>query len=227
MKRLNIIIVAAAFICIIPDAFPAELRVIANPNIKTDAISSDELKSLFLEERISLADGTHIEPVLRKNGAMHEKFLRDYLGKNPDDLQRYYQSLVFSGRASMPEELGSDAEVVAYVARTRGAIGYVSSEANTEGVKTLLILSAHSDARRKLITRIEPQYPETLQRLNIGGTVRLQVTISPKGNVEHVELLGGNPILAEAAIEAVKQWVYSPGPTRTTTEVTIPFDQHH
>jgi TonB family protein len=94
-------------------------------------------------------------------------------------------------------------------------------------VTTLLILSTHGNEQRKLITRFEPKYPETLQRLNIGGTVRLQVTISPKGNVEHVELLGGNPILAEAAIEAVKQWVYSPGSTQSTTEVIIPFDLHH
>ena len=39
----------------------------------------------------------------------------------------------------MPKALGSDAEVVAYVARTRGAVGYVSSAANTEGVKALAI----------------------------------------------------------------------------------------
>jgi hypothetical protein len=77
------------------------------------ALSAAELKRLFLEEKISLADGTHIEPVLRKGGSVHEKFLREYLGKNAGDLQMYYQSLVFSGRASMPKEPGSDAEVVA------------------------------------------------------------------------------------------------------------------
>jgi TonB family protein len=227
MKRLNKIIVAAAISCTVTCALGADPKVIANPNIKTDAISAEELKSLFLGEKISLADGTHIEPVLRKGGAVHEKFLRDYLGKNANDLQMYYQSLVFSGRASMPRELDSDAEVVAYVARTKGAIGYVSSETNSDRVKVLLVLNPRGAMQRKLITRVEPKYPETLQRLNIGGTVRLQVTISPKGNVEHVDILGGNPILAEAAIDAVKQWVYSPGPTETTTEVSIPFEQDH
>ena len=226
MKHLARVIAASAILWIIPRSFPAELKVIANPNIKIDAISEEELRSLFLEERISLADGTHIEPVLRKNGEVHEKFLRDYLGKNPADLRNYYQSLVFSGRATMPKELSSDAEVVAYIAKTKGAIGYVSSEAATEGVKKLSVFSASGNEQRKLITRIEPVYPETLQRMNIGGTVRLQVTISPKGNVEHIELLGGNPILAEAAMDAVRQWIYSPASTRTTVEVTIPFGLH-
>jgi TonB family protein len=54
--------------------------------------------------------------------------------------------------------------------------------------------------------------------------VRLQVTISAKGNVEKVELLGGNPILGEAAIVAVKQWVYETAPARSVAEVSIPFD---
>ncbi len=50
-----------------------------------------------------------------------------------------------------------------------------------------------------MLTRVEPEYLETLQPLQIGGTVRLAVTISPRGTVEKVALLGGNPILAEAA----------------------------
>jgi|HubBroStandDraft_6_1064221.scaffolds.fasta_scaffold00005_44 TonB family protein len=135
-------------------------------------------------------------------------------------------ALVFTGRASMPRELGSDAEVVAYVARTRCAIGYVSADTNTEGVKTLAIVQPENNTPRRLITRIEPDYPETLKRLGIGGTVRLQVTISAKGNVQNVELLGGNPILGESAISAVKQWVYATSHSRTVAEVSIPFDSH-
>jgi TonB family protein len=94
-------------------------------------------------------------------------------------------------------------------------------------VKVLNIADAGYNAQRRLIRTVEPEYPETLKRLSIGGTVRLQVTISPKGNVENAELLGGNPILGDAAIAAVKQWIYSAGHTRTTLEVTIPFDAHH
>jgi hypothetical protein len=59
--------------------------------------------------------------------------MKEYLGKTDSALQTYYCSLVFTGKASMPRMLGADAEVVAYVAKTKGAIGYVSAAAGTAG----------------------------------------------------------------------------------------------
>lgn len=226
MKYLRLVLVVAGLLgSALPSAFAKEVKVIANSSIKADSISAAELKSVFLEEKLSLGDGTHVEPVQEKDGAVHQAFLQQYLGKTADDLQTYYRTLVFTGKASMPKELGSDAEVVAYVARTRGAIGYVAAETNTEGVKTLTIMRPENGGgERKLLTRVEPEYPDTLRRLNISGTVRLNVTIAPKGNVEIVDVVGGNPILGEAAARAVKQWIYSSGHSRITIEVTIPFD---
>ena len=227
MKCPKVLLVAAGLMIFAAvNSLAGEIKVVANPSVKTDMISAGELKRLFLEENISLGDGTHVEPVLAKDGPVHEAFLREYLGLSEDDLQTYYRALVFTGRGSMPKALGSDEEVVAYVARTRGAIGYVSGEASAEGVKTLAIGVPSSSAERKLIMRVEPDYPETLKRLNIGGTVRLRVSISAKGNVQEVQLLGGNPILGESAALAVKKCVYTAARSRTITEVSILFDGH-
>jgi TonB family protein len=206
-------------------AWAGDIKVIANSSVKADTISAAELKRVFLEEKISLADGTHVEPVLNKDGEVHEAFAQQYLGLSGDDLQTYYRTLLFSGRGSMPKAFESDAEVVAYIARTRGAIGYVSSGSSAEGVKTLIIGAASNEAERKLITWVKPDYPETLKQLNIGGTVRMRVSVSAKGNVENVELLGGNPILGEAATVAVKKWVYAAGKSRTFVEISIPFGE--
>ena len=57
--------------------------------------------------------------------------------------------------------------------------------------------------------------------------MRLKLTIGPRGNVETVEVLGGNPILGESAVAAVKQWVYTASRSRTIAELSIPFDSHH
>jgi len=205
-------------------AMAGNVRIIANPSVKAETISASEIKNIFLEERNSLRDGTHVEPVLSKGGPTHAAFLRDYLGQNDDALQNYYRTLVFTGKGSMPKTLHSDEEVVAYVARTRGAIGYVSPAVAVDGVKTLAVYEAVNDAARKLISRVEPLYPSVLLSNHIGGTVRLEVTIASNGTVEDVKLLGGNPILGEAAMVAVKKWVYAPGRSRTETEVSIPFD---
>ncbi|MGD0601070.1 MAG: TonB family protein [Terriglobales bacterium] len=223
-QRLLPLVAAGLMIFASVDSVARDVKVIANASVKVDTISAAELKRVFLEERISLGDGTHVEPVLEKDGPVHEAFLQEYLGISEDDLHMYYRALVFTGRGFTPKVLGSDAEVVAYVARTRGAIGYVSSAASAEGVKTITIGVASGASERKLITRVEPDYPETLKRLNIGGTVRLRVSISANGNVENVQLLGGNPILGESAAAAVKQWVYTACRSRTIAEVSILFD---
>jgi TonB family protein len=205
-------------------ALAGNVRIIANPSVRAEAISANEVKSVFLVERNSLGDGTHVEPVLSKGGLAHAAFLRDYLATSDDALQNHYRSLVFTGKGLMPKALHSDEEVVAYVAKTRGAIGYVSSTAPVDGVRTLAVYRGENDGARKLISRLEPVYPDILKSNHIGGTVRLKVTIASDGKVEDVELLGGNPILGEAAIAAVEKWVYTAGRSRTMTEVSIPFD---
>jgi TonB family protein len=193
--------------------------------VKADSISARELKSLYLEEKSSI-NGTRVEPVIEKRGPAHEAFLRDYLGQTDDELQKYYEALVFTGRGSMPKTVGSDAEVVAYVARTKGAIGYVGAGASVEGVRTLAIADSNG-GERQLVTRVEPQYPKDLQERAIGGTVRLKVIIAANGGVEHVELLGGNPILGESALRAVQKWKYAATNSKTTMEISVPFDPKH
>jgi ABC-type phosphate transport system substrate-binding protein len=123
--------------CAAVTAFAADVKVIANPSVGASSVSADEIKGVFLATKTSLSDGSHVEPVLEKDGAAHEAFLKEYIGKTDMALETYYRSLVFTGKASMPKTLAADAEVVAYVAKTKGAIGYVSAGAATAGVKTL------------------------------------------------------------------------------------------
>jgi TonB family protein len=74
---------------------------------------------------------------------------------------------------------------------------------------------------------VAPVYPPDLKRFYIGGTVRLDVTISPQGTVRTVSPVGGNPVLVEAAVTAVKRWKYTPASSDTETQITIVFDLHH
>jgi len=225
MKNRRIIpLVAAVVILGSLHGLASDVKIVANRSVRPDSITLAELREVFLENNRSLQDGSHVEPVLAKGGGAHDTFLRDYLGKSDDELRTYYRTLVFTGTGAMPKFLASDAEIIQYVAATRGAIGYVSRDFPAEGVKTLVISRQSAKSERQLLTRFEPQYPEALKQRQIGGTVRLELTISPKGAVQSVRLLGGNPVLDEAAVKAVKQWVYSVSPSTTTTEVSIPFE---
>jgi ABC-type phosphate transport system substrate-binding protein len=118
-------------------ASAGQIKVIANSSMPASSISADELKDVFLMTKTALRDGSHVEPVLLKGGATHASFIKEYLRKTESGLETYYRSLVFSGKGSMPKALATDAEVEAYVAKTKGAIGYVSSASDAAGVKTL------------------------------------------------------------------------------------------
>ena len=83
-----------------------------------------------------------------------------------------------------------------------------------------------SAAERKVITRVEPDYPETLKRLYIGGVVRIEVVVTPNGAVESTKLLGGNPILGQSAMKAVKRWRYIPASSKEILAVKLEFDPH-
>ncbi len=77
---------------------------------------------------------------------------------------------------------------------------------------------------RKLKTRVDPTYPELAQRMNLSGTVRIEVVIAPNGTVKNTRALGGHPLLIQSATEAVRKWRYEPGPESTTV---VEFHFHH
>lgn len=117
----------------------AEVKIIANPSVKTSEISRDDLSRIFLMMKSSLEGTSHVEPVLERDGTAHEVFLKEYIGRSNSALTTYYRSLVFTGKASIPKSFASEANLVAYVAKTKGAIGYVSINTPTSGVKTLSV----------------------------------------------------------------------------------------
>ena len=117
----------------------ADIKVIANSSVGAWALSADDLKGVFLETKTSLSDGSHVEPVLLKAGTVHEAFLKEYVGKSDSALITYYRSLVFTGKGTMPKAFASDAEVVSFVGKTKGAIGYVGVGASTGSARTLAV----------------------------------------------------------------------------------------
>jgi hypothetical protein len=136
MKKTSLFLMAVAVLAMVPlAARAADMKVIANPSVSAGSVSADDLKDVFLENKDSLG-GSHVDPVLEKGGPAHEAFLK-VMGKSDAALQTYYRSLVFSGKGSMPKALASDAEVAAWVAKNKGAIGYVSGDASAPGTKTL------------------------------------------------------------------------------------------
>ncbi|OLE56883.1 MAG: energy transducer TonB [Chloroflexi bacterium 13_1_20CM_2_59_7] len=79
-----------------------------------------------------------------------------------------------------------------------------------------------------LIRKIQPTYPPLARQARIQGSVLLQAEISREGTIENLRLISGHPMLAPAAIEAVKQWRYKPyilngEPVEVETQITVNF----
>ena len=78
-------------------------------------------------------------------------------------------------------------------------------------------------SNRKLKTKVDPKYPELARQYQLSGKVKIEVTVSPDGSIKKTRVVGGNPLLAGAAIDAVKQWRFEAGSKETTEMVDFAF----
>jgi len=79
-----------------------------------------------------------------------------------------------------------------------------------------------------VIRKVQPTYPPLARQARIQGQVVLQAEISKDGAIQNLRLISGHPMLAPAAIEAVKQWRYKPyflngEPVEVETQITVNF----
>jgi TonB family protein len=80
-----------------------------------------------------------------------------------------------------------------------------------------------ADQERPIVHRSEPEYPAIAARLNLHGTVKLKIWINAQGTVRRLEYIGGHPVLAESALQAVKLWKYQVAARESTTVVELKF----
>ena len=79
-----------------------------------------------------------------------------------------------------------------------------------------------------VIKRVQPKYPQAALASHTGGAVLIEATVNKEGNITNVKVLNGDPILAKAALDAVRQWRYKPyyldgEPVEIQTQITVNF----
>lgn len=79
---------------------------------------------------------------------------------------------------------------------------------------------------RRAKSKVRPQYPDLARKMNITGTVKVQVVVSPNGMVKDAKVVGGHPLLGSAALEAVKKWRFEPATVESTGVVDFKFEPH-
>ena len=76
---------------------------------------------------------------------------------------------------------------------------------------------------RTIKKAVQPRYPEMARHLNIHGTVRVEVTISADGKVKSTRVVGGHPLLVDAADQAAKRIEFEAGAKVTSQIVEFKF----
>jgi len=139
MKKLLSIFLLLTAASILTVHAQAQVIVIANNSVKATEVSKSDLRDVFTGAATELKDGSRVVPILLKAGTVHEEFLQVYIGKNDTAYRAGWRSLVFSGQATMPKSLDTDAAIVEFVAHNAGAIGYIGKASAHEGVKVLTV----------------------------------------------------------------------------------------
>lgn len=84
--------------------------------------------------------------------------------------------------------------------------------------------SQPSEAVRKVMTRVTPQYPSLARSMNIRGTVKLLVVVAPNGSPKSIEVRGGNPVLVQSAEKALRDWKWEPAAHATSEAIDLRFE---
>jgi TonB family protein len=83
--------------------------------------------------------------------------------------------------------------------------------------------AAAGNSDRKVTARVAPTYPELAKRMRIQGVVKVEALVRPNGTVKSTRVIGGNPVLVEAAADAVSKWKFEPGSGETTELIQLTF----
>jgi ABC-type phosphate transport system substrate-binding protein len=115
-------------------------KVIVNQTNNISSLSAQEVSDLFLKKKSKWSNGNSVLPVdLSASSNVRANFSQYIHKKNTAAVRSFWQQAAFSGTASAPPEKSNDSEVIEYVKKNPGAIGYVSESVALSGVNTISI----------------------------------------------------------------------------------------
>lgn len=121
-------------LCLGTIARAQDASFVVNKDTKVASLTADDAKNILLGNKLKFDDGTNIKLVVLTDGPVHEKVVRDYTQRSTDQFDKFWKRLVFTGKGTMPTQCKSDADVIEFVAKTPGAIGYVAKSSVTAAV---------------------------------------------------------------------------------------------
>jgi len=120
-------------------AYAGDVVVICNDSVTVDTLNKRDIKNIFLGKKTRWEGGDKISFVTLKGGDAHDLFLKLYVRKTSSQFSNYWKKKAFSGKGRIPKSFGTPEELIDYVMKTPGAIGYVPSDAYQDQIKSMMI----------------------------------------------------------------------------------------
>jgi ABC-type phosphate transport system substrate-binding protein len=124
LSRWGVLLLAAVLIPL--SAAATDVAVVTSTARKGTQLSVKEVRNIFLGRTKVWNDGTRIRVAVLSSGETHTRFLKALVDRSPLQFRRYWRKIVFSGKGLAPRIFDTEARLLAYVAATEGAIGYLS-----------------------------------------------------------------------------------------------------
>ncbi len=117
----------------------AEVFFITNKTVNTEKLTKAEIRDLYLGREVKWPNGLKVKLVILKKSATHKEFVKNYTQKSTSQFKSWWKREVFLGRGSYPKSFNSEKKLIDYVSQKKGAVGYISSGVEIDGVKILEI----------------------------------------------------------------------------------------
>jgi len=115
-----------------------DIMIIGNKDVPVSELSINEIRSIFLGEKVKWSNDQAIIFVILKTD-LHDAFLKEYVGNTASQYRNYWRKMVFTGKSKSPKSFNTPEELIGYVSDTGGAIGYIPSEAYQDKVKNISV----------------------------------------------------------------------------------------
>lgn len=115
-------------------AWAEDVVIITHGGIAPGSVDADTVKKIYSGNMTSWPDETRIVVTTMDNAPIHEEFVKTYVGKSASQFQATWKKIMFTGKGKLPTNFNTAQELIDFVAKTQGAIGYVNSGANPQGV---------------------------------------------------------------------------------------------
>ena len=137
---VTLIAITAVVVPVSAESHAPVYRVIVNPNNPITSADREFLADAFLKKVVTWPDNDTIRPAdLAENSPVRRRFSEEILRRSVSEVKGYWQQRIFSGRDVPPPEFDTDEEVVKYVLKYDGAIGYVSATADLASARVITV----------------------------------------------------------------------------------------